>query len=118
MIITMINMTSFIKSNHCNRLFAASSAITALLATAYEVYHRYSNETELWNSGNRPKSLIVCFSFLYSIEQMLINRQLNTGYLDALKSIALAWICLANFYLLGYQPHMISSVCKLISANH
>ncbi|OTF78301.1 hypothetical protein BLA29_004508 [Euroglyphus maynei] len=99
-------------------LFAASSVITALLATAYEVYHRYSNETELWNSGNRPKSLIVCFSFLYSIEQMLINRQLNTGCLDALKSIALAWICLANFYLLGYQPHMISSVCKLISANH
>ncbi|KAH7636322.1 hypothetical protein HUG17_10292 [Dermatophagoides farinae] len=116
-------------------LFVVASIITVLLATVYEVYHRYSNET-LWKSHqrDRPKSFIVCFSFRYSLEQIFIIRDryvcqqmlgqpidflknqsqmVNTVCLDALKSIALAWICLSNFYLLGYQPQMISSLPHL-----
>lgn len=47
------------------------------------------------------------------------GRMTNTACLDAIKSLALAWICLSNFYLVGYQSHMISSLRKLIAwLNH
>ncbi len=36
----------------------------------------------------------------------------NTASVDGLKVFALLWICMANFYLLGYQPQMLPSVGK------
>lgn len=36
----------------------------------------------------------------------------NTNSVDGLKVFALVWMCLANFYLLGYQTQMLPSVGK------
>lgn len=40
------------------------------------------------------------------------SQAVNTAAVDGLKVLALIWICIANFYLLGYQPQMLPSVGK------
>lgn len=39
---------------------------------------------------------------------------LSTGIVDAIKTLALVWICVANYFLLGYQSQMLPSVGKSI----
>lgn len=91
---------------------------------------------------NRPKSFVACFSLRYNYEQMIsvknrysyalpdspppqpfpasLDKQLafshqpRTNVVDGLKLFALAWICLGNFYFLGYQPQMLPSIGKFI----
>lgn len=42
------------------------------------------------------------------------GQAVNTAAVDGLKVLALLWVCIANFYLLGYQPQMLPSVGKCV----
>lgn len=49
----------------------------------------------------------------HSLHQSPVYGQaVNTAAVDGLKVLGLIWICIANFYLLGYQPQMLPSVGK------
>lgn len=40
---------------------------------------------------------------------------MNTSVFDGLKVAGLLWVCLANYYWLGFQPQMLPSVGKLLT---
>ena len=93
---------------------------------------------------NRPKSFFACFSARYNIEQVMLVKsrhmyematpiiiendhndiatkeynqvqpRINSSVIDGLKVFALFWICISNYYFLGYQPQLLGSVGELI----